>query len=526
MKTKLLLIFFFFFGLLSYGQYSEFKVYDNGLIYSENAVAKLKYIVDSLNLKFKVCDLSQKFYAVEQSKAHYFNLEKKDAAKAKEDILKNISYADFRKKYPKAKVNENLLVTKSEFTDYNDEKITEYNNIGLKRGDENSISFDATKKEDFIHGKWVFIYSEKTDYFPEEINGYYICDDFQKKALPQKYGKLIQYSDCLVDTTAQVFRESAIRSGVRYYDTIPSKSHLFTRYIDNVLKRPDFDHKSFDTFIGMDTIDFEKPFKKLTKKKRLERAKKLELVEIRYRIFKAELDKWNFQKSQRIDSLKQYDPQFMKMFSEAFEEAKTDYKSDDEFETYVGQFVSKEAELELKRNRRVIGGCSMDMMPRIHAQNIALLSAETTKWEIFLRSHLDIMNDRFERVSDGSYALQGRQTYIKELEELNINVIDLLLGVSLRFQDAPKNHYFGSINRIGRAISESKDREDFESAIITMIADDELDDYNRILMYFLMDNYAYNLKDNKEKQQAIAKLNDVVEKLPKHISSKIEIKKI
>jgi hypothetical protein len=63
------------------------------------------------------------------------------------------------------------------------------------------------------------------------------------------------------------------------------------------------------------------------------------------------------------------------------------YASNDTFEEYVARYVSAAEALELKRNRRVIGGCSMDNSPRIHAQNIAILSAETTKWEIFLRSH-------------------------------------------------------------------------------------------------------------------------------------------
>lgn len=90
-----------------------------------------------------------------------------------------------------------------------------------------------------------------------------------------------------------------------------------------------------------------------------------------------------------------------------------------DFEEYVSCYKSPKVALELKRSRIVVGGCSQDMSPRVHAMNIALLSAETINWEIFLRSHLDIMNDNFERMSDGSYAWAGRKTYIKELEVLD-----------------------------------------------------------------------------------------------------------
>jgi len=44
----------------------------------------------------------------------------------------------------------------------------------------------------------------------------------------------------------------------------------------------------------------------------------------------------------------------------------------------------------------------MDESPRTHARAIALLAAETNNWDILLRAHIDIMNDRFERRSDGS----------------------------------------------------------------------------------------------------------------------------
>ncbi|MBK7243510.1 MAG: hypothetical protein IPH98_06560 [Saprospiraceae bacterium] len=72
------------------------------------------------------------------------------------------------------------------------------------------------------------------------------------------------------------------------------------------------------------------------------------------------------------------------------------------------------------------------------------------------------MNDRFDRKSDGSYAWGQRNTYIKELEELNINVPDLILGILFRIENPASNHYFGSIGRVGRALSETKNRNEIE----------------------------------------------------------------
>lgn len=242
--------------------------------------------------------------------------------------------------------------------------------------------------------------------------------------------------------------------------------------------------------------------------------------------FYKDIEKYNSLFEARLDSLKINDANFMPMLTDAFNEVKIDHKSDDQFEEFVGKYISKEAELELKRNRRVFGGCSMDLSPRYHAQEIALLAAETTKWEIFLRSHLNIMNDRFDRVSDGSYAQQGRQTYIKELEVLNINLIDLILGISIRIENPVENHYFSRIGRTGRAIAESKDTKLFENEILNMIIDNELDDYNRILAYYLFDNYNYSLQDMNIKKENQEKLKIAVSKMPTYISSKIEFQEI
>lgn len=166
----------------------------------------------------------------------------------------------------------------------------------------------------------------------------------------------------------------------------------------------------------------------------------------------------------------------------------------------------------------------MDRSPRYHALAIAELAGETASWEIFLRSHLDIMNDRFERVSDGSYAWAARETYIKELEELDINVPDLLLGISLRVENPSENHYFGSISRIGRSLAEARDRKDIETVILNMIKDDELDDYNRALLYWLFRNYNHNLTDEAEQAQNNQKLAQAVAFMPDYLAKRSDIK--
>ena len=141
----------------------------------------------------------------------------------------------------------------------------------------------------------------------------------------------------------------------------------------------------------------------------------------------------------------------------------------------------------------------MDRGPRLHAADICRLAAKTAQWDIFLRAHLDIMNDRFSRITDGSYAWEGRGTYLKELEALNINATDLLLGICLYTADAGDNHYYGDLSRTGRALSESASKNALENRMLLMIQDQKLDLFNRIRMAYLFENYNHYLRDEDRK---------------------------
>lgn len=174
----------------------------------------------------------------------------------------------------------------------------------------------------------------------------------------------------------------------------------------------------------------------------------------------------------------------------------------------------KEKLLDNMRSTHVVGYCSQDSRPREHAVNIAVLSAETTHWEVFLKAHLDIMNDRFDRASDGSYAWSQRKTYLRELEELNINVTDLMFGISLRVENPAENHYYGSVGRVGRALAESRNKEEVVNAILSMMEDEELDHYNRVLAYYLFMSYNNHIENENERKENTLKLKESIRKLP------------
>lgn len=410
MKTLYSLFLVLVFTLSTHAQVGEFKTYSNGLIYNEKTMEKLGHIVDSLNLKFKTCDANKKCYSKLQTHGTVVRLTSEKADAACDDMTKQISLDDFLKKYPDAIIEKDVLILKSKYTTYQNQKMIEIEEFDFKSDYGLSISSDdLTLYERDLQNKWLFEYNEKSEYSKESVSAFFFNEKFESKELPQKYSLMIGYADCLIDTSTAKFKE---------------------------------DLKSGD-------VDLPKNWMKLSDKEK----KKL---------------------------------------------------------------------LDEMRSTQVTGFCSMDSRPREHAVNIALLAAETSSWEVFLKAHLDVMNDRFDRMSDGSYAQEERQTYIKELEELDINVSDLVLGISFRIHNPAKNHYYGSISRVGRALSETKNNKEIESNMLAIICDPKLDDYNRALFYFLFLNYNHHIKDETIKKANAEKLAIAESSLPSYMKDKLK----
>ena len=414
MKTNTLSFIFFLLTTFSFGQDSEFTTYPNDLIYSESTMKHLTKIVDSLNLQFKSCELKRAFSSVPQSIGTMINLKGGRAiiTAARKDIKEGIDLPYFLAKYPTAKTQEKVLVTRQEYTNYQGKEITAYREVNL--GEEDGVQIISSNRQEQnlgLAGNWVYQYIKGGSSYNPSIQAFYLPEKLTVQPLPDRYAKLIEYTYCLVDTTVQKIKVDAKKGMVRMPD--------------------------------------------------------------------------NWQESSIEDK----------------------------------RFL-----LEIHRNRRVVGFCSQDDSPRIHAMRIAILSAETANWEIFLRSHLDIMNDRFDRMSDASYARVRRKTYIQELEELDINVIDLILGISLRISNPAENHYFGNIQRIGKALAETKEREELERLLLSMIEDEELDDFNRIISYSIFLNYTYHLEDDTQRAISLKRLAISIDKLPDYLKNKIDLK--
>ncbi len=470
-----------------YGQ--EFKVHDNGLIYRDTTMSQLRYIVDSLNLKFKNCELDRKYYAKYQAKAHCIRLDTGDIESAREDLQDDISFKAFKKKYPLASIAKNLLIVKQKYVNGKGQKEVEFSQVPLKGNHGKDITYKGSHElyKKPMKGKWAIDYWEGGDYTDESLKAFYFTTSFKKQQLPDSYARLVQYADCMIDTNTKIYKQNARKTGGYIKDTNSAGVQKFLNYIHRHTDKPEYNDSNYE----------------------------------RYR---KKMEKWDSTRFTIINNKLADKNRFNSLLENAVNDALKAGGSTSEFETYVSRYYSKKKALELKRSRKVIGTCSQDKRPRIHARNIAMLAAQSASWDVFLRAHLNIMNDRFSRASDGSYAWDSRKTYIKELEKLGINIPDLIFGITLRVENPSNNHYYGNIRRIGRALAESKYAERMEKSMLKMIEDQALDDYNRMIAYYLYLNYTYRLDNQKAIKQNKIRLKESVKTLPVYIQNKVKVK--
>lgn len=440
----------------------EFATNPNGLMYNDADMKLLRRIVDSLDLKFKSCDLNRKFYSAKQGRATYIRFESKThnlatIKKAMDDGQPPLVLINTFRSFMKEIDSCRLIIETGDKTD-------EGKPYFLEGGPANG--YDSW----YIDGKAPVLKPNQWNYgyYPAQekgesnsIVGWYFQRGVYQQEIPEEYARLIQYVDCMVDTSKQIWVSGKYKSSRYDYKSdaiIPVANYIFKKR-------------------GMKQITSDSDF-----------------------VFLSDSDMLYAKNDLARDK------DFITLLSSSADNCINSGNSNSQLEDIVADIISKSKALQMKRSYRVIGGCSQDQAPRIQALEIARLSAETHCWDIFLRAHLDIMNDRFERMSDGSYAYGGRKTYLKELEELDLNIVDLMLGLSLRAKDLSANHYYGTVWRIGWALTESKERGRFEQQVLLMMKDQRLDEFNRGLLFLLYSVYLQSLDNVEEANRKIAQL--------------------
>lgn len=503
-------------ALLTYtflrAQYGEFTTHPNGLIYSDQTMSKLTRIVDSLNLKFKVCDANPKYQTIAKTKIQSIRFwsTEDSVSRAMEDLKWQISPQDFQHQYPSASVSDTITAycyqTAQQTVDfftfpsnyYLWNEVFELDSLHL---------FDAKKV-----GIW-FIQRKKS-YEKALVQAVRLIEVPQNQPITPEYARMIQYGDCVIDTTTSLFLPSASARRNRYRIQVAAADSITVHNFVHLFKDAPTEPKIYEystQYAKRMNVDLES----------LEDSAFRQSAE--YQRYIIEEKRFQIQQLQFLNKVKAV-PNFEILKQKALNIATSTGYAADYLNGLMRQLQDKSAILLLQRSYRQVGMCSQDDSPRQQLQGIAALAAETAHWESFVRAHLDVMNDRVERVTDGSYAWGGRKTYIRELEELGLDIPKLLIGTCLMFDKPAKNHYFGNISRIGRALAETRYAQQVEDLLFKMVQDNQLDDFNRYLCFYLFKNYTYNIDDKTKQAACETKLETARLSLPAYIAEKIQLK--
>lgn len=472
---------------------------ENGLIYSDTAIEKLGLIVDSLDLEFSASE-SEVYVSGMQGIGSYFFIRKENAKEALKNIESGMSFRQLAAKYPQAEMEPKILVARER-----------QENGGVLQASFMAITLGMLRPSVILKGEeaeralsvtkgWVYSYSEEDD----ALSAFYFEKEMTCPAIPERYARLAQYTDKLMDPSAAIYFSYAWECTAPYIYIPGPKMEKFRDYLNDKLKRPVYREPEEKQFVpAVDTLA----------------ALTLEADYIDG--FYDTYNKWESTRIARVDSLMQQDGRFRMLFEDALDEASNHLSvTDEEFEEYTEKYDSKEQALYFKRCRKVISSYQ-DHTGRRHMFNIARLAGETTEWEIFLRAHMSIMNERIfhelpEFSPDTGKPFYINETYIKELEAINVNVVDFLLGLGLRLEIL-SDGYDRSPFRLSKPLAEALDREVALNALLVMIADRDLDDYNRATMYHIYRNYNLFADDEAEKAKNFRKLEEAAAFLPDYL---------
>src|SRR5437868_5540789 len=471
MKTRL--HFLFLLLLMSFHSYSqfiddslpEFDEYKGGFIYHDTLMNALRSMVASQS-KIQ-CQLSnnQIYHSYPQAHAvQYRFLSKTNKLTAVlTDLRLNVEPDSLIRRYARfidtAYSNPSFLVIQiPELSD------SEYNYVGgsVTRGFR--TWYELGFKRDITAKKWYFEYHERDpkdtawapDYFVDCI---YLEKDLATITLPESAGSLVNAVDCMIDPNLKVYS-----------------------------KDPEYGHSGWDksqTDISSPPLTENKEYKKLNDYliRKMKAGYKgypydyLNYFRVKYAIDSLRNDSFVIQKANTIAS------NFIKA-------GKSNYC----VEELTKAFVSKQLALEMMRFEPPVGNSSMDPSPRYSGLAISTLAAEVGNWDLFIHCHMDLLNDNFARNSDLSDMWHQRKLYMRELEAIGLNPTEAMIGMCLSGSDFAKGHYQGTAWRIGKAFCSSKHQQEFEEKILTLVKDEQLDDFNKIVLFLTYKNYLEDLK--------------------------------
>lgn len=434
-----LLCFFSFTGI------SQSNIECEDCIYSVEVREKLKELYHKKADSFYKCYYQDEYTSLAWASVTYLEIYSGRQDQFKSHLRAGVNIDSLKAWYRELTITENVLAIKYDYTGYNGQRksnIITYNSLNTEEFD-----LDQNEENTFAIGS---TYKKRQ----QGTNAIILPNKWHVQALNQTCNSLINYVDCMISNCTQI------------YDYLDSDS----RSVNNNVYDPLFDY--IDVLVPKPVYEQQKGYTNdLYSKARAQRntRKKKAYIE---------------QRKRTIQQSSKEDLQFKKLYQQAIDIWQLDAIGSEKLENIVEQVGDIELALQMKRKRRVVGYCSMDNGPANHLKSIATLSALAADWDLFIKTHMHLINDRFESAVYSSYGEESRNTPIHDLESIGLEPDKLFVGSLLRAQDTKENHYFSNFSRIARAISQLSKPSASIELLVSIVNDTSADIPNRINAWY------------------------------------------
>lgn len=405
------------------------QIQPDGSFYTAAQRANMRHIADSLHEAFQAVHSQSVYWSKPQARAHFIFIDSlTDEAAA--FLATNPSFNAFVRRFPFVKMEKNRLVLRGRRAQYFYNGEVNFETFPEKFPiDELELPADSTLLNDHLKDRCVFEVFKAHQYRPhDEIVACFFQTDIAPQPIPEKYGKMMQYVDFLLDTTVSVYKIDRNRPP-RDSISLPAKKAFY----NFVFPGGKGDFSGLDAVAGSNCT------------------------------------------GKTIDPVLGKDPKFQTLLKAAVEEALKKKTGALFLEEMSARYLPPQATLKLKRLRNPDRGCGNDNAGRYQDLSIAQMAADVGDWQVFLHAHLYLFRSMF----DGAFSKKARQLYPEAMESMGIQLPEFLLGAMLSCDKFP----YGRFRSSPGATIEMAEYDRFENLLIEAIGDANLDLYNRYLCW-------------------------------------------
>ncbi len=455
-------------------------------IYSADILEALRPLATDHRASYDPAAVRPGYFSKPQAVGNYVLFEGDRADTALKLIEQGAGFLDLLRQIEPKETTKHLLLT---FDTYRDvrcnikQEVFGWNGVcGLRHSVDIDVGLDIVNT--CRRGDWLFEYIDAPAYKYKGLQAFFLVTDFQQTQIPSDYARSIDYLDHMTNPAEAALYEDA---KCCRHDTCYTDIGIFQNFMQWLVP-----------IACGDSLPNE-------------------------HVYSDVLNRPDDSCFARIDRQMANTKLFHRMLDLSIEAAIENQCYFELLEQLVARYRSKDLALKLKRSHFPVACCGMSSRPYLHRRDIAVLAAQTAEWNVFLRTHIDVVFDDYRKNPDGTFTFLGDRTMVPVLQDFGLDVESLLLGSVLRVDNRHRNAYKTFAYSIGNVIARMPERDEILNDIRSMIGNRQLDDFNRLRLFDVYWTCLIESNSSEIPESMVATLRSVVDLLPPYLAQTIDL---